>query len=56
VREAYPRVKAIVRDRPPSGANDWNDALRAAQAQEQEEARASGRGRAPARDTDYHDR
>ena len=56
VKEAYPRAEAIERERPPAGAKDWNDALRAAQAQGQEEARASGRGRAPARDTDYHDR
>jgi len=29
VKEAFPRAEAIVRERPPSGAKDWNDALRA---------------------------
>jgi len=62
VKEAYPRAEAIERERPPAGAKDWNDALRAAQAQAQEraqgqeEARASTRSRAPAKDKDYHDR
>jgi len=28
VKEAYPRAEAIVRERPPAGAKDWNDALR----------------------------
>ncbi len=56
VKEAYPRAEAIERERPPAGAKDWNDALRAAQAQAQEEARVSDRGREAARDTDYHDR
>ncbi len=58
VTEAYSCAEAIERERPPAGAKDWNDALRAAQAQaqEQEEGRASGRGHAPARDADYHDR
>ncbi len=56
VKEAYPRAEAIERERPPAGAKDWNDALRAAQerAQAQEEARTPARGRAPS--TDYHDR
>ncbi len=27
VREAYPRAEAIVRERPPVGAKDWNEAL-----------------------------
>lgn len=31
VKEAYLRAEAIVRERPPAGAKDWNDALRAAQ-------------------------
>ena len=60
VKEAYPRAEALVRERPPAGAKDWNDALRAAQkrtqAQAQEEARTPARGRAPAQDKDYHDR
>ncbi len=30
VKEVYPRAEAIVRDRPPKGCKDWNDALRAA--------------------------
>ncbi len=29
VKEAYPRVEAIVRERPLAGAADWHDALRA---------------------------
>jgi len=29
VKDAYPRAEAIVRERPPAGAKDWNDALRA---------------------------
>ncbi len=28
VQEAYPRAEAIVRDRPPTGYKDWNDAQR----------------------------
>jgi len=28
VTEAYPRAEAIVRERPPAGAKDWNDAFR----------------------------
>ncbi len=51
VKEAYPRAEAIVRERPLSGAKDWNDALRAVQGHEdgqghgQEDDRAPGRGR-----------
>ena len=49
VKEAYPRVEAIVRERPPSGAKDWNDALRAVpermEVQGQEDDRVPGRGR-----------
>ncbi len=29
VKEAYPRAEASVRERPPAGAKDWNDALQA---------------------------
>jgi len=29
VQEAYPRAEAIVRERPPAGAKDWNEALQA---------------------------
>ncbi len=56
VKEAYPRAEAIVRERPPAGAKDWNDALRAApgraEGQGQEDDRAPSRGhrRAPGRD------
>ncbi len=31
MKEAYPRAEAIVRERPPAGAKDWNDALQAEQ-------------------------
>ncbi len=56
VKEAYPRADAIVRERPPSGAKDWNDALRAAPermeslGQEDDRAPSRGRGHAPSRD------
>jgi len=56
VKEAYPRVEAIVRERPPAGAKDWNDALRAAPermgslGQEDDRAPSRGRGHAPGRD------
>jgi hypothetical protein len=60
VKEAYLRAEAIVRERPPAGAKDWNDALRAAQeraqVQAQEDARTPACDRAPAKDKDYHDR
>jgi len=58
VKEAYPRAEAIVRERPPTGAKDWNDALRTEQArtQAQEQTRTAAGDRAPAKDTDYHDR
>jgi len=39
VKEAYPRAEAIVRERPPAGAKDWNDALRAVQGREEDLAR-----------------
>jgi len=51
VTEASPRAEAIERERPPAGAKDWNDALRAAperaegQGQGQEDDQAPGRGR-----------
>jgi len=54
VKEAYPRAEAIERARPPAGAKDWNDALRAAQARAQAEARATAPGRATSKDD--HDR
>jgi hypothetical protein len=60
VKEAYPRAEAIVRERPPSGAKDWNDALRAvqgraegqSQGQGQEDDRAPSRGRGRAQEYD----
>jgi len=60
VKEAYPRAEAIVRERPPSGAKDWNDALRAvqgraegqSQGQGQEDDRAPSRGRGRAQEHD----
>jgi hypothetical protein len=54
VKEAYPRAEAIERERPPAGAKDWNDALRAApgraagaegHSQGQEDDRVPSRGR-----------
>ena len=49
VKEAYPRAEAIVRERPPGGSKDWNDALRATherpEGQGQEDDRVPGRGR-----------
>jgi len=60
VKEAYPRAEAIVRERPPAGAKDWNDALRAvqgraegqSQGQGQEDDRAPSRGRGRAQEHD----
>jgi len=37
VQEAYPRAEQIVRERPPGGVKDWNDALRAHQDRERQE-------------------
>ncbi len=53
-QEASPHAEAIERERPPAGATDWNDALRATpervegsgQGQEDDRARGRGRGRA----------
>ncbi len=60
VKEAYPRADAIVRERPPAGAKDWNDALRTAperaERQGQEDDRAPGRGRGHAPSRDEHSR
>ncbi len=55
VQEAYPRAEAIVRDKPPGGAKDWNDALRASNepdAVREREEHARGKGRS-ARDHDH---
>jgi len=60
VKEAYPRAEAIVRERPPSGAKDWNDALRTvpgrAEGPGQEDDRVPGRGRGRAPGRDEHSR
>jgi len=60
VKEAYPRAEAIVRERPPAGAKDWNDALRAAPGRAeglgQEDDRVPGRGRGHAPGRDEHSR
>jgi len=49
VQEAYPRAEALVRERPPAGAKDWNDALRTAheraQAQDRDDERTPSRGK-----------
>jgi len=61
VQEAYPRAEAIVRERPPTGCKDWNDAQRQpAQRQERQEepshqgehapSHGQGVGRHPSRD------
>jgi len=58
MKEAYSRAEAIVRERPPSGAKDWNDALRAVpgrvEGQGQEDDRAPGRGRGYVRGHEDH--
>jgi len=60
VKEAYPRAEAIERERPPAGAKDWNDALRAmpgrAEGQQQGREDDRGPGRSRGRDSrDEHD-
>jgi len=55
VKVAYPRAEAIVRERPPAEAKDWNDALRASNepdAVRDREEHARGKGRS-ARDHDH---
>jgi len=58
VKEAYPHAEAIVRERPPAGATDWNDVLRATQgrveghSQGQEDDQGPGRGRGRAQQHD----
>ena len=48
VQEAYPRAAAIVRDRPPAGCKDWNDAQRQpTQRQERPEKPSHQREHAP---------
>jgi len=45
VQEAYPRAEAIVRDRPPTGCKDWNNAQRQpAQRQERQGEPSHGQG------------
>jgi len=38
VKDAYPRAEAIVRERPPAGAKDWNEALQAQREQDRQAA------------------
>jgi len=52
VQDAYPRAEAIERERPPTGAKDWNDALRAELAR----GPAELQGRRQARQSADHDR
>ncbi len=47
VKEAYPRAEAIVREKPPAGAKDWNDALRAGQEKDATARHARGEGAFP---------
>ncbi len=48
VQEAYPRAEAIVRDRPPTGCKDWNDAQRQpAQRQERQKEPSHQRAHTP---------
>ncbi len=48
VQEAYPRAEAIVRERPPTGCKDWNDAQRQpAQHPERQEEPSHQREHAP---------
>jgi len=62
VKEAYPRRGHLVRERPPAGTQDWNDALCTAPArveglnQGQEDDRAPGRGRGHVLGRDEHSR
>jgi len=49
-KEEYLRAAAIVRERPPAGAKDWNDAPRAQERlQERVEGRTQERERSPER-------
>jgi len=41
VQEAYPRAETIVRERPPAGAKDWNEALQAQRGRQGATDRAS---------------
>ncbi len=41
VTEAYPRAEAVVRERPPAGAKDWNEALQAQRGRQGAADRAS---------------
>jgi len=44
VQEAYPRAEAVVRERPPAGVKDWNEAL---QTQRERDQQTPDRTRAP---------
>jgi len=52
VQEAYPRAEQIVRERPPGGVKDWNDALRAARDRQAEQDRQRETERRPSRGQD----
>ncbi len=51
VTEAYPRAEAIVRERPPAGAKDWNDALQAERGPQTTPDRAPGPEQSRGRDS-----
>jgi len=51
VQEAYPRAEAIVRERPPAGAKDWNDALQAERGWQTTPDRAPGPEQSRGRDS-----
>jgi len=51
VQEAYPRAEAIVRERPPAGAKDWNDALQAERGRQPTPDRAPGPEQSRGRDS-----
>jgi len=51
VQEAYPRAEAIVRERPPAGAKDWNEALQAERGRQAAADRAPEHEKARGRDS-----
>jgi len=51
VTEAYPRAEAVVRERPPAGAKDWNDALQAERGRQTAPDRAPGPEQSRGRDS-----
>jgi len=54
VRAAYPEATTIIRDSPPSGVKDWNEALQGHRPQAQDHAPASEKARS--RDTRANER